>query len=236
MSLHITASEEISVAETVLMPGDPLRAKFIAENFLDAPRRYSEIRNMYGYSGTYKGVPVSVQGSGMGMPSMGIYSWELFQQHGVQNIIRVGTAGSFHPDIHVGEVVLALAASTDSNYCDMFGLNGAFTPSASFSILKPCMEAAEEAGIRYTAGNVLSSDHFYEADPDWWKPWQKMGVLGVEMEAAALYANAAFLHRNALGIMTISDHFVLDEKATVEQREHQFTNMMKLALETAVRL
>ena len=236
MSTPHNSAEKGDIAQTVLMPGDPLRAKWIAETYLENAELVSDVRNVYCYTGIYKGKQLSVMASGMGMPSMGIYSWELFQQHGVQNIIRVGTAGSFHPDIHVGEVVLALAASTDSNYCDMFGLNGAFTPSASFSILKPCMEAAEEAGIRYTAGNVLSSDHFYEADPDWWKPWQKMGVLGVEMEAAALYANAAFLHRNALSIMTISDHFVLDEKATVEQREHQFTNMMKLALETAVRL
>ncbi len=236
MSLHIAVSEKAKVAQTVLMPGDPLRAQFIAENYLDNPVRYSEIRNMYGYSGTYKGVPVSVQGSGMGMPSMGIYSWELFDQHGVENIIRVGTMGCFNPEIHVGDTVLALATSTDSSYMNTFHVDGQYSPSCSYGLLTAAQEASKETGIKVNAGNVLSSDHFYEAEEDWWKNWQRMGVIGVEMETAALYSNAAFLGKNALAIFTVSDHFVLDEWATAEERQTQFTDMMKLALETAVRL
>lgn len=233
MSLHIAVDAKAPVAKTVLMPGDPLRAKFIAENFLENPKRYSEIRNMYGYSGTYDGVPVSVQGSGMGMPSMGIYSWELFDQHGVENIIRVGTAGCFDPNIHCGDVLIALASSTDSSYMNTFGVPGQYSPSCDFGLLKAAMAAADRLGMTVHAGNVLSSDHFYEADPDWWHPWQKMGVMGVEMESAALYSNAAFLGKRALTILTVSDHFVLDEITTAEQRQTQFTDMMKLALETA---
>lgn len=236
MSLHIAVSDKAKVAETVLMPGDPLRAQFIAENFLENPVRYSEIRNMYGYSGSYKGVPVSVQGSGMGMPSMGIYSWELYDQHHVENIIRIGTMGSFNPNVHVGDTVLALAASTDSSYMDTFHVEGQYSPCCSYNLLTAAQEASKDTGIQIYAGNVLSSDHFYEADEDWWKCWQRMGVIGVEMETAALYSNAAFLKKNALAIFTVSDHFVLDEVATVEQRQTQFTDMMKLALETAVRL
>ena len=232
MSLHIAIDEKYPIAKTVLMPGDPLRAKYIAENFLEDAVRYSEIRNMYGYTGTYHGIPVSVQGSGMGMPSMGIYSWELFNDFGVENVIRIGTAGSFSEDIEIGDVVCALAASTDSNYCDMFGTNGTFTPSCSYSLLKKIQTSAALNSVDLKAGNILSSDHFYESDPDWWKPWQRMGVLAVEMEAAALYANAAYHHKNAIAIMTISDHFVTGERATNEQREKNFTDMMKIALDT----
>ena len=237
MSLHIAISKdpEIQVAKTVLMPGDPLRAQFIAENFLDNAVRYSEIRNMYGYTGTYKGVPVSVQGSGMGMPSMGIYSWELYQDFGVENIIRVGTAGTFSPDAHVGDMIVALAASTDSNYPNMFDIDGYYAPSCSYELLVKAQEAAKENGLHFNAGNVFSSDHFYEAKPDWWKAWQSLGVLGVEMEAAALYTNAAYLGKKALAVMTISDHFVTGETATTEERQNNFTDMMKLALEVAIR-
>ena len=233
MSIHI--DNKAPVARTVLMPGDPLRAKFIAENFLTDPVRYTEIRSMYGYTGTYKGVPVSVQGSGMGIASMGLYSWELFSEHGVENIIRVGTAGSFSPAIHVGDVVLGLAASTDSNYLEMFGVNGTYSPSCSYDLLCEVQAASREAGIPVTAGNILSSDHFYEIDPNWWKPWQKMNVLAVEMESTALYANAAYLGKKALTLLTVSDHFVLDEIASAKERETMFTDMMKLALEAAVR-
>lgn len=232
MSLHIDTKGK--VAETVLMPGDPLRAKFVAENFLTEPAQYTSVRNILGYTGTYKGVPVSVQGSGMGMPSIGIYSWELFNDYDVQNIIRVGTCGAFRAELNIGEIVLALAASTDSNYNDMFNLNGTYAPSCSYSLLRKTMKVADETGISYTAGNILSSDHFYEADPDWWKAWQKMGVMGVEMEAAALYANAAYLGKNALGIMTVSDNFVTEERATSEEREKEFMNMINLALEVAI--
>ncbi len=234
MSLHIGA-EKGQIAKTVLMPGDPLRAQFIAENFLDSPVRYSEIRNMYGFTGTYKGVPVSVQGSGMGMPSMGIYSWELFTEFDVENIIRIGTAGAFHESIHVGDILVTLAASTDSRYQHAFDLPGQYSPSVSFDLLRKVMTAGTENGIAFQAGNTVSCDVFYELGDRWWKQWASMDVLAVEMEAAALYMNAAYHSRNALAMMTISDHFVTGEKATVEERQNTFTDMMKLALEAAVK-
>lgn len=223
------------IAKTVLMPGDPLRARYIAENFLDSPVLYNETRNMYGYTGTYKGVPVSVQGSGMGMPSMGIYSWELFTYYDVENIIRIGTAGSFSSDINIGDIVVSLAASTDSNYEHTFGLPGHFSPCASWELLCRLKEISDADGINIKAGNTVSCDVFYEIGEDWWKKWASMNVLAVEMEAAALYMNAAYNHRNALAIMTISDHFISGEKASLEDRERNFTDMMKLALETAVK-
>ncbi|MDD7307529.1 MAG: purine-nucleoside phosphorylase [Eubacteriales bacterium] len=223
------------IAKTVLMPGDPLRARYIAENFLDSPVLYNETRNMYGYTGTYKGVPVSVQGSGMGMPSMGIYSWELFTYYDVENIIRIGTAGSFSSDINIGDIVVSLAASTDSNYEHTFGLPGHFSPCASWELLCRLKEISDAEGINIKAGNIVSCDVFYEIGEDWWKKWASMNVLAVEMEAAALYMNAAYNHRNALAIMTISDHFISGEKASLEDRERNFTDMMKLALETAVK-
>ena len=223
------------IAKTVLMPGDPLRARYIAENFLDSPVLYNETRNMYGYTGTYKGVPVSVQGSGMGMPSMGIYSWELFTYYDVENIIRIGTAGSFSSDINIGDIVVSLAASTDSNYEHTFGLPGHFSPCASWELLCRLKEISDAEGINIKAGNTVSCDVFYEIGKDWWKKWTSMNVLAVEMEAAALYMNAAYNHRNALAIMTISDHFISGEKASLEDREKNFTDMMKLALETAVK-
>ena len=223
------------IAKTVLMPGDPLRARYIAENFLDSPVLYNETRNMYGYTGTYKGVPVSVQGSGMVMPSMGIYSWELFTYYDVENIIRIGTAGSFSSDINIGDIVVSLAASTDSNYEHTFGLPGHFSPCASWELLCRLKEISDAEGINIKAGNTVSCDVFYEIGEDWWKKWASMNVLAVEMEAAALYMNAAYNHRNALAIMTISDHFISGEKASLEDRERNFTDMMKLALETAVK-
>ena len=223
------------IAKTVLMPGDPLRARYIAENFLDSPVLYNETRNMYGYTGTYKGVPVSVQGSGMGMPSMGIYSWELFTYYDVENIIRIGTAGSFSSDINIGDIVVSLAASTDSNYEHTFGLPGHFSPCASWELLCRLKEISDAEGINIKAGNTVSCDVFYEIGEDWWKKWASMNVLAVEMEAAALYMNAAYNHRNALAIMTISDHVISGEKASLEDRERNFTDMMKLALETAVK-
>lgn len=233
MSLHIAASKG-QIAETVLLPGDPLRAKFIAENFLESPKQYSEIRNMYGFTGTYKGIPVSIQGTGMGMPSMGIYSWELITEYQVQNLIRIGTAGAFTEDLALGDVFVAMAASTDSNYQHAFDLNGQFSPSASWDLMKKALQASQETGIPFKAGNVVTCDVFYEFG-DWWKKWAKMGVQAVEMETAALYTNAAYNHVNALSMITISDNFVTGAKSTVEERQNSFTNMMKLALETAVR-
>lgn len=233
MSLHIGASKG-QIAKTVLMPGDPLRAQFIAENFLENAVRYSEIRNMYGYTGTYKGVPVSVQGSGMGMPSMGIYSWELFSEYEVENIIRIGTAGAFHESISVGDILVTLATSTDSNYQHAFQIPGQYSPSVNFELLTKVMDAGRDTGIPFKAGNTVSCDVFYELGGQWWKQWASMDVLAVEMEAAALYMNAAYKGKNALAMMTISDHFVTGEKATVAERQNKFTDMMKLALEAAV--
>jgi purine-nucleoside phosphorylase len=233
MSLHIAASKG-QIAESVLLPGDPLRAQFIAENFLEEPVRYTDIRNMYGFTGRYKGVPVSVQGSGMGMPSMGIYSWELITEYGVQNLIRIGTAGAFTDELELGDVFLALAASTDSNYQHAFEVPGQYSPSASWELIKKVYAASNETGIEFKAGNVVTCDVFYEFG-DWWKKWAKMGVKAVEMETAALYMNAAYNNVNALSIISISDNFVTGAKSTVEERQNSFTNMMKLALEASVK-
>ena len=233
MSLHIAASKG-QIAESVLLPGDPLRAQYIAENFLEEPVRYTDIRNMYGFTGRYKGVPVSVQGSGMGMPSMGIYSWELITEYGVQNLIRIGTAGAFTDELELGDVFLALAASTDSNYQHAFEVPGQYSPSASWELIKKVYAASNETGIEFKAGNVVTCDVFYEFG-DWWKKWAKMCVKAVEMETAALYMNAAYNNVNALSIISISDNFVTGAKSTVEERQNSFTNMMKLALEASVK-
>lgn len=233
MSLHIAASKG-QIAESVLLPGDPLRAQYIAENFLEEPVRYTDIRNMYGFTGRYKGVPVSIQGSGMGMPSMGIYSWELITEYGVQNLIRIGTAGAFTDELELGDIFLALAASTDSNYQHAFEVPGQYSPSASWELIKKVYAASNETGIEFKAGNVVTCDVFYEFG-DWWKKWAKMGVKAVEMETAALYMNAAYNNVNALSIISISDNFVTGAKSTVEERQNSFTNMMKLALEASVK-
>ena len=235
MSTHINAAAPGEIAENILLPGDPLRAKFIAENYLENASCYTQVRNMLGFTGTYKGVPVSVQGTGMGMPSMGIYSYELVHEYKCKNLIRVGTAGSFREGLGLGDIVVAVGASTDSNFAHTYKLPGSYTPTASYELLSKVRDASEETGIGFTAGNLVSCDVFYEADPDWWKAWAAVGVLGVEMEAAALYMNCAAGGANALAIMSISDNFVTGAKSTTEERETSFTNMMKLALETAIR-
>ena len=232
MSLHISAKKG-EIAETVLLPGDPLRAEFIAKEFLTSAVQTNEIRNMFGFTGKYKGVPITVQGSGMGMPSMGIYSHELIHEYGVKNLIRIGTAGAFHDSINIGDIVLSVSTSTDSNYIHAFGVNGNFAPTASWDLLLKAQKANEKLNFSLKAGNTVSCDVFYEFG-DWWKPWAKMGVLAVEMEAAALYMNAAYAGVNALAMMSISDHFVTGEKADTAMRQEGFTNMMQLALETAV--
>ena len=235
MSTHINAANAGDIAESVLLPGDPLRAKFIAENYLENARCYSQVRNMLGFTGTYKGVPVSVQGTGMGMPSMGIYSYELIHEYNCRNLIRVGTAGAFREDLGLGDIVVAVGASTDSNFAHTYKLPGSYTPTASYELLCKVRDASAETGIHFTAGNLVSCDVFYEMDPDWWKAWAGVGVLGVEMEAAALYMNSAAGGANALAIMSVSDNFVTGDKSTVKERETSFTNMMKLALETAIK-
>ena len=217
------------IARTVLMAGDPLRAKFMAETYLDNPVQFNNIRSMLGYTGTYKGKRVSVMGHGMGIPSIGIYTYELFNFYDVETIIRIGSAGSYSRDLHVGELILAMGACTDSNYGKQFGLPGYFAPIADFKLLRGAAEACDRLGIRYKVGNVLSSDVFYADNPQTDK-WIKMGVLAVEMEAAALYMNAARAGKKALTICTISDHVILDENTTPEEREKTFTNMMEVAL------
>ena len=229
-------------AKTVLMPGDPLRSRFIAENFLTEPRLVNNVRGVQGYTGTYKGTRISVMASGMGMPSIGIYSYELFHIFGVENIIRVGSAGGMQPFVHVRDIVLGQGACTNSNYLRQYRLMGDFAPIADFTLLRTCEEIAREKGLSFHVGNVLSSDTFY-GDEEGVPPalqenqgWRKMGVLAVEMEAAALYANAARAGKRALGIFTVSDHLLTGEATTALERQNTFTQMMELALETAVRM
>ncbi len=230
---HINAIPE-DFAKTVLMPGDPLRAKFIAENFLESPRLVNNVRGIQGYTGTYKGVPVSVMASGMGMPSIGIYSYELYSCFGVENIIRVGSAGGMQKNIKVRDIVIGMGACTNSSYGSQYGLCGTFSPIASYKLLRTCVDKADEMGLSYHVGNLLSSDTFYSDDTT--SDWGKMGVMAVEMEAAALYMNAARLGKNALAICTVSDHLLTGEATSSEERQESFTEMMKLALETAIKL
>lgn len=234
MSLHIGLTDKKDIAEAVLLPGDPLRAKYIAENFFESPVLYNEIRGMYGYTGSYKGVKVSVQGTGMGAPSMGIYSHELIHDCGVKRLIRVGTAGAFHESVKIKDIVLALNASTDSNYAHTFEVNGTFSPCGSWDLILKAKSAADKMNKEIHAGNVITCDVFYEFNSDWWKKWAQLGVLCVEMETAALYMNAAAGNADALSILTMSDHFVTGEKSTPQEREQSFTDMMKIALETAI--
>ncbi len=234
MSIHIENHQNIQVAPRVLMPGDPVRAKYIAENFLENAQCYSSIRNMYGYTGTYKGVPVSVQGSGMGMPSMGIYSWELITEFDVKKIIRIGTAGSFHEKIQLGDVVMGLAASTDSNFVHTFDIPFHYAPSASWTLTETASLEAKKQEIPLHGGNIVSCDVFYETDSNWWKKWARMNVLAVEMEAAALYMNAAYHQVDALALVTITDHFITKEKASKEQRAQANSKMITLALDTVI--
>ena len=222
-------------AKTVLMPGDPLRAKFIAETFLDEPRLVNNVRGVQGYTGTYRGVPVSVMASGMGMPSIGIYSYELFTQYDVDNIIRVGSAGALQKELKLGSIVAGMGACTNSNYAAQYGLGGTFAPIADFALLSAAVQSAKELGIEMPVGNLYSSDTFYDASASSLK-WAEMGVLAIEMEAAALYCNAAYTKKRGLSICSVSDNIVTGEELSPEQRQTGFTNMMKLALETAVKM
>lgn len=229
---HISAKEG-EFAKTLLMPGDPLRAKFVAETYLEEPVLVNQVRGINGYTGTYKGKKVSVMASGMGMPSIGIYSYELFHFYGVDNIIRIGTSGSMHPDLKIRDIAFGMGACTNSNYASQFELPGTFAPIASYELLKKAIEAAQVLGdVNYKVGNFLSSDLFYD-DSESTMKWSKMGVLCVEMEAAALYMNAARAGKNALAICTISDSLVTGEATTAEERQISFHNMMKIALEIA---
>ena len=213
------------------MPGDPLRAKFIAEEYLQEVECFNTVRNMFGYTGIYKGKEVSVMGSGMGMPSIGIYSYELYKFYDVDSIIRIGSAGAFRDDVHVMDVVIAMGACTNSNFASQYKLNGTYAPIASYDLLSRAVEVANSQNKKVVVGNVLSSDTFYNDDDDASFSWKKMGVVCVEMEAAALYMNAARLNKKALAMFTISDHIYLDEVLTAQQRQLGFSNMIEIALE-----
>ena len=216
------------IAETVIMAGDPLRAKLMAEKFLDNPVQFNNVRGMLGFTGTYQGKRVSVMGHGMGMPSIGIYTYELYHFYGVQTIIRVGSAGSIHPDLKLGDLVIGMGACTNSNYGAQFELPGTFAPIADFDLLRSAAEACERFGYRYRVGNLMSSDTFYSDHPQNEK-WAQMGVLAAEMEVAALYMNAARAGRKALAICTISDSILTGEATTAEERQTTFTHMMDVA-------
>lgn len=232
---HINATPK-DIAPTVLMPGDPLRSKFIAENFLSEPVLFNNVRNVQGYTGIYKGQRVSVMASGMGMPSISIYATELYRFFGVENIIRVGSAGGMNESVKVRDIVIAVGACTNSAFFSQYRTEGSFAPIASYELLKTADKVAEEMGITAHFGNVFSSDVFYNDDPDVTAKWARLGVLAVEMECAALYTVAAAEGKKALGILTVSDHIVTGESTSAEERQSSFTDMMRLSLETAVRL
>ena len=218
------------IAKKVLMPGDPLRAKFIAETYLENPVCFNTVRNVLGYTGTYKGREVSVMASGMGMPSIGIYSYELYNFYDVDQIIRIGSAGALQDDVNVMDVIIAMGASTDSNYGSQYCLPGSFAPLASYELVARAVEVAKEQGTPVRVGNVVSSDVFYNDNPAVSDAWKKMGVLCAEMECAGLYMNAARAGKQALGILTISDHIYREEAISAEARQTSFNKMMKIAL------
>jgi purine-nucleoside phosphorylase len=230
---HIKANPA-DFAKTVLMPGDPLRSKFVAETFLENPKLVNNVRGVQGYTGTYKGVPITVMASGMGMPSIGIYSYELYNFFGVENIIRIGSAGALADHVNLRDVIIGMGACTNSCYQDQYNLNGKFAPIANFELLTHAVEAAKELGVNYHVGNILSSDVFYHADPAFNDAWRKMGVLGIEMEAAALYMNAAVAGKRALAICTVSDHIIRGEALDADSRQTSFTDMMNIALNVGV--
>ena len=236
MSTPHNSAEKGAFAKTVLMPGDPLRAKYIAETYLEGPKLVNNVRGIQGYTGTYKGVPVSVMASGMGMPSMAIYSYELFNMYGVENILRVGSAGAVSMELKVRDIVLGQGACTSSSMQDNFGVHGHFAPIGSWDLLKCAADICEERKLRFKAGNLISSDIFYNDDPAFNQPFINLGALAVEMEAAALYMNAARAGKRALAICTISDHVLTGESTSAEERQTTFNEMMELALEVAVRM
>ncbi|EYE88613.1 purine nucleoside phosphorylase [Fervidicella metallireducens AeB] len=229
MSVHIGAKEG-QIAETILLPGDPLRAKFIAENFLEDVICYNEVRGMYGFTGTYKGKRVSVQGTGMGVPSISIYVNELIESYGVKNLIRIGTCGAIQEDIKVRDIIFAMSASTSSSV-NKLRFNGMdYAPTASFKLLKKAYDIAQEKGLDVKVGNVLTEDTFYHDDPNSWKIWSKYGTLAIEMETTALYTLAAKYKVDALTILTVSDHIITGELTTAQERQNTFTNMIEIAL------
>ena len=225
---HIGAHKG-EIAETVIMAGDPLRVKFMAEHYLENPVQFNNVRSMLGFTGTYNGRPVSVMGHGMGIPSIAIYTYELYNFYGVKTIIRIGSSGAYQKDLHIGDLVIAMGACTDSNYGSQYGLPGTFCPIADYDLLVKAVETCKTLGYPYKVGNVLSSDIFYHENAQADK-WAQMGVLAVEMEASALYMNAARSGNKALALFTISDHIVTGEATSSEQRQNTFTHMMDVAL------
>ena len=236
MSTPHNSAQKGDIAKTVLMPGDPLRAKYIAETYLENVKCFNTVRNMFGYTGTYKGKEVSVMGGGMGMPSIGIYSYELYKFYDVEAIIRVGSAGGIADNVKLRDLVIGMGASTNSNYAAQYNLPGTIAPIADYGLLRKAVEVAEGRGIHVAVGNVLSSDTFYNADPTFNDRWKEMQILCVEMEAAALYMNAARAKKNALAILTVSDNIITGEVTTAEERQTAFTDMMEIALETAIKI
>ena len=232
---HINAVPD-DFAKTVLMPGDPLRSQFIAKNFLENAKLVNNVRGIQGYTGTYKGERVSVMASGMGMPSIGIYSYELYNFFGVENIMRIGSVGAMSEKVKVRDIIIGMGASTTSSFAVQYNLEGTFAPIADYKMMRIAIEEAEKAGARYAVGNLLSSDIFYNANKDAQKKWERLGILGVEMEAAALYMNAAYAGKSALAICTVSDHLLTGESLDSEARQNSFTEMMEIALNTAIRL
>lgn len=235
---HIQLENEIGFAKTVLMPGDPLRAKRIADEYLENAVLVNNVRGIQGYTGFYKGHKVSVMASGMGIPSMGIYSFELFSFFGVENIIRIGSAGGLAPDIGLRDIVAGIGANTNSNFAKQFDVKGTIAPTCSYELLTQAVEASQELGLQLKIGNLYSSDSFYDADPEANRKWADLGSLAVEMEAAGLYLNAMRTGKKALAICTVSDLPLLPDcpGCTAEERQNSFTDMMKIALETAVRM
>jgi len=232
MSIHIGAKKG-DIADTVLLPGDPLRAKFVAENMLENAFCYNEVRGMYGYTGTYKGKRVSIQGAGMGLPSTSIYVNELITEYEVKNIIRVGTFGCIQKDLKVGQVALAMSASTDSNINKLIFGDQHYAPTADFSLLLNAYNEAKKLGVDVKIGNIFSADSFYNPNPNWWKIWAEYGVLGAEMESSGIYTIAAKHNVKALSILTVSDNIVTGAASTAKEREQSFTEMMTIALEIA---
>ncbi len=233
MSTPHNSGNKGDFAKTVLMPGDPLRAKYIAETYLENPRLVTSVRNMFGYTGTYKGKEISVMGGGMGMPSIGIYSYELFNFYDVEQIIRIGSAGALSDDLKVMDIVIGMGACTDSNYASQFKLPGTYAATANYELLNKAVKTAETQGTHVTVGNILSSDLFYNANDQANDLWKSMGVLCIEMEAAALYMNAAKAGKKALCMLTISDHIYTGEALNAEERQVSFGKMMEIALELA---
>src|SRR5699024_3789406 len=223
----------VKIAKTVLMPGDPLRAKYIADNYLEDVKQFNEVRNMFGYTGTYKGKEVSVMGSGMGIPSIGIYSYELYNFFNVDTIIRIGSCGALQENVNLYDIIIAQGASTNSSYVEQYNSPGHCAPLADFDLMLKAKQKEDEIGATTHVGNIISSHTFYNADPTFNEKWQRMGILGIEMESAALYLNATFANKKALGVFTVSDHILRDEATTAEERQNSFTQMMEIALEIA---